>query len=472
MPIITLIPTSVLLGYFAYMAIDSLPGNQFWERILLLLIPHDPRYKFYAEQGGQIYDTGKIEGPDGAFEVSNVQIYGGFVIHIGSFRGKTGRLYIGEKVVCKVDYDRRTLIAPNHTCTHLLNFALREVLGTHVDQKGSIVLPDKLRYDFSHEKPVKPEELRKIESIVNEQIKAELDVFAKETKLADAKRINGLRAVFGEYILTLFGLYQSVAKWRIYLQILNMRNRNQSLLSYVGVRTHISNTMEAKAFALLSEEGIAKGIRRVTTVTLNYAFKAFELASSLEQEINEASKTEGSILEQKVTSLNSRLEGASIPSATKADLKAKNFALHSQVMKAKKEIAEAHKRKAIEAAIQTAEEALSKGKTFCISRVDVGSHTTAIREAVVEVMEEKGMAIMVLSRDEALNKAFVCAGVPENDGKYKRLNVTEWLKKVLEVINGKGGGGKRGLAQGQGSDALRIETAIHVAESFALKKLT
>ncbi|KAL8534787.1 hypothetical protein ACS0TY_010716 [Phlomoides rotata] len=153
---------------------------------------------FYAEQGGQIYDTGLIEGPDGEFEVVNVQTYGGFVLHIGSFIGKTGRLYIGDKVVCKVDYDRRTLIAPNHTCTHMLNFALREVLGNHVDQKGSIVLPEKLRYDFSHGKPVKPEELRKIESIVNEQIKSELDVFSKETRLADAKHINGLRAVFGE----------------------------------------------------------------------------------------------------------------------------------------------------------------------------------------------------------------------------------------------------------------------------------
>ncbi|KAL6513688.1 hypothetical protein OROHE_019548 [Orobanche hederae] len=426
---------------------------------------------FYAEQGGQIYDTGKIEGPDGAFEVSNVQIYGGFVIHIGSFRGKTGRLYIGEKVVCKVDYDRRTLIAPNHTCTHLLNFALREVLGTHVDQKGSIVLPEKLRYDFSHENPVKPEELRKIESIVNEQIKAEFDVFAKETKLADAKRINGLRAVFGEVYPDPVRVV-SVGR-KVEDLLANPEYEEwKSISAELCGGTHISNTREAKAFALLSEEGIAKGIRRVTAVTLNYAFKAFELASSLEQEINEASKTEGSILEQKVTSLNSRLEGASIPSATKADLKSKISALQSQVMKANKEIAEAHKRKAIEAAIQTAEEALSKGKAFCISHVDVGSHTTAIREAVVEVMEEKGMAVMVLSRDEALNKAFVCAGVPENDGKYKRLNVTEWLKKVLKLINGKGGGGKRGLAQGQGSDALRIETAIHVAESFALKRLT
>ncbi|XP_047965383.1 alanine--tRNA ligase-like [Salvia hispanica] len=425
---------------------------------------------FYAEQGGQIYDTGIIEGPDGAFKVSNVQIYGGFVIHIGFFRGKTGRLYIGDKVVCKVDYDRRTLIAPNHTCTHMLNFALREVLGNHVDQKGSIVLPEKLRYDFSHGKPVKPEELRRIESIVNEQIKAELDVFAKEAKLADAKRVNGLRAVFGEVYPDPVRIVSVGRK----VEDLLANPESEEWLSISAELcggTHISNTREAKAFALLQEEGIAKGIRRITAVTLDYAFKAFELAASLEQEINEASKTEGSILEQKVTALNSRVEGASVPSATKADLKAKISVLQSQVIKAKKKIAEEHMQKAIEAAIQTAEGASSKGKTFCISHVDVGSDTSAIREGVVKVMEQKGMAIMVFSRDETVNKAFVCAGVPEKDGKYKSLNVTEWLKKVLELISGKGGGGKGGIAQGRGSDASRIETAMDVAESFAAMKL-
>ncbi|KAH6771027.1 Alanyl-tRNA synthetase [Perilla frutescens var. hirtella] len=365
---------------------------------------------FYAEQGGI------IEGPDGVFEVSNVQIYGGFVLHIGSFSGKTGRLYIGDKAVCKVDYDRRTQIAPNHTCTHILNFALRE------------------------------------------------------TKLADAKRVNGLRAVFGEVYPDPVRVV-SVGR-KVDDLLANPESEEWlSISAELCGGTHISNTREAKAFALLSEEGIAKGIRRVTAVTLDYAFKALELASSLEQEINEASKAEGSILEQKVTSLNSRVEGASIPSATKADLKAKISVLQSQVIKAKKKIAEEHMRKAIEAAIQTAEGASSKGKAYCISLVDVGSDTTAIREAVVKVMEQKGMAIMVLSRDEAVNKAFVCAGVPDKDSKYKQLNVTEWLKKVLELISGKGGGGKGGLAQGQGSDASRIEAAIDVADSFAAMKL-
>ncbi|XP_028058707.1 alanine--tRNA ligase-like [Camellia sinensis] len=141
---------------------------------------------------GMIFDTGSLEGPFGSFQVCNVQIYGDFVVHIGSFTGETSKFSVGDKVICKVDYDRRKLIAPNHTCMHMLNFALREVLGNHVDQKGSIVLPEKLRFDFSHGKPVKPDKLRKIASIVNEQIKAELDVFSKEATLIDAKRINGL----------------------------------------------------------------------------------------------------------------------------------------------------------------------------------------------------------------------------------------------------------------------------------------
>ncbi|KAG8390518.1 hypothetical protein BUALT_Bualt01G0091700 [Buddleja alternifolia] len=426
---------------------------------------------FYAEQGGQIYDTGIIEGPDGVFEVTNVQIYGGFVLHIGSFSGKTGRLYIGDKVTCKVNYDRRALIAPNHTCTHMLNFALREVLGNHVDQKGSIVLPEKLRYDFSHGKPVKPEELRKIESIVNEQIEAELDVFSKNTRLADAKRINGLRAVFGEVYPD---PVRVVAIGRKVEDLLTNPENEEwlSISAELCGGTHISNTKEAKAFALLSEEGIAKGIRRITAVTKDCAFKAMELTSSLEQELNEASSTEGSILEQKVTSLNSRVEGASIPSAKKADLKAKISVLQSQVIKSKKKIAEEHMKNAIEVATQMAEGALSNGKAYCISLVNVGTDTAAIREAVVKVMEKKGMAVMVFSIDEKLNKAFVCAGVPQQDGKYKQLNVTEWLKEVLELISGKGGGGKGGLAQGQGSDVSRIEAAMDLAESFAAMKLT
>ncbi|XP_039070696.1 alanine--tRNA ligase-like [Hibiscus syriacus] len=119
-----------------------------------------------------------------------------------SLSGVTDKFSVGDKVTCKVDYDRQTLIAPNHTCTHMLNHALRKVLGNHVDQKGSIVLPEKLRFDFYHDPnrdgAINADHLRKIESIVNEQIKSEFDVYSKEVTLAEAKHINGLRAVFGE----------------------------------------------------------------------------------------------------------------------------------------------------------------------------------------------------------------------------------------------------------------------------------
>ncbi|KAK1401660.1 hypothetical protein POM88_001265 [Heracleum sosnowskyi] len=252
---------------------------------------------FYAEQGGQIYDTGVLEGLFGTFQVSNVQTFGGFIVHIGYFTDDSGRFSVGDKVNCKVDYIRRKLIAPNHTCTHMLNFALREVLGNHVDQKGSIVLPEKLRFDFSHGKPVKPEELKKIEYIVNEQIKAELDVYSKEAILADAKNVNGLRAVFREVYPDPVRIVAIGRKVEDLLA--NPENKEWSSISVeLCGGTHISNTREAESFALLSEEGIAKGIRRVTAVTTGSAFKALELASALELEVNEASKAEGDLLEQ------------------------------------------------------------------------------------------------------------------------------------------------------------------------------
>ncbi|OAY52220.1 alanine--tRNA ligase [Manihot esculenta] len=425
---------------------------------------------FYAEQGGQIFDTGSLEGTFGSFQVSNVQIFGGFILHIGSLTGG-GKFSVGDKVICKVDYERRKLIAPNHTCTHMLNFALREVLGDHVDQKGSIVLPEKLRFDFSHGKPVDPDLLRKIESIVNDQIKAELEVSAKEATLSEAKRINGLRAVFGEVYPD---PVRVVAIGRKVEDLLADPENNEwlSISAELCGGTHISNTREAKAFALLSEEGIAKGIRRITAVTTDSAFKAMELASSLEQEVDETSKTEGSLLEKKVASLKSRADSAPIPAAKKADIRSKISVLQGQVRKAQKKIAEENMQKAVKVATEMAEAAASEGKEFCISRVDVGLDAAAVREAVLKVLEKKGISIMVFSVDETTNKVAVCAGVPEKSDKCKKLEVSEWLTAALKPLNGRCGKGKGGLATGQGTDGVHVDKAMDLAATFAQMKLT
>ncbi|XP_064999514.1 alanine--tRNA ligase-like [Musa acuminata AAA Group] len=424
---------------------------------------------FYAEQGGQIYDTGSIDGSFGSFQVNTVQVYGGFVLHIGTLIGGAKAFSVGDKVICKVDYDRRTLIAPNHTCTHMLNFALREVLGDHVDQKGSIVLPEKLRFDFSHGKPIHPEELRKIESIVNQQIKDELNVYASEATLAAAKQIVGLRAVFGEIYPDPVRVVSIGHKVEDLLQ--DPDNKEWlSISTELCGGTHISNTREAKAFALLSEEGIAKGIRRVTAVTTECAFKALELASSLDAEITESSKSEGSLLEKKVATLKSKIDAAAIPAAIKADLRAKISQLEDRVRKAKKKIAEENIQKAVKAATEVAKAAASERKAFCIAQVDVGLDTAAVREAVLKVLELQGLAVMVFSTDETLNKAVVYAGVP-NSGSKTGLAVLEWLNEVMKPLKGKGGGGKNGIAQGQGSDASRLEEAMDVAAKFASLKL-
>ncbi|KAJ9678384.1 hypothetical protein PVL29_020533 [Vitis rotundifolia] len=351
---------------------------------------------------------------------------------------KYENIFCKQKRVWKISsYDRRKLIAPDHTCTHMLNFALREVLGKHVDQKGSTVLPEKLRFDFSHGKPIHPDHLRRIESIVNDQIEDELDVYRKEATLADAKRINGVRAVFGEFVVD--AKVQSIfyTSWFLGLplpvRVLTIGQKVEDLLAdpdneeWLSVSaelcggTHISNTREAKAFALLSEEGIAKGIRRITAVTTDRAFKAMELAFSLELEVDAASEAEGSLLEKKVASLRSRVDAAPISAPKKADLRTKISLLQDQVRKEQKKIAEENIQKAVKVATEMADGAASDGKAFCISLVDVGLDTTAVREAVLKVIEQKGISVTVFSTDETTNKAVVYAGVPENGEKFKQL---------------------------------------------------
>ncbi|XP_026405708.1 alanine--tRNA ligase-like [Papaver somniferum] len=425
---------------------------------------------FYAEQGGQIFDTGSIVCSSGSFQVCSVQVFGGFVIHIGSFTGETGKISVGDKVTCKVNYDRRALIAPNHTCTHMLNYALKEVLGPHVDQKGSIVLPEKLRFDFSHGKPIPPNDLRKIESIVNKQIDDEMDVYTTEATLADAKRINGLRAVFGEVYPD---PVRVVAIGRKVEDLLADPDNKEWLTistEFCG-GTHISNTRDAKAFALLSEEGIAKGIRRITAVTTGGAFEAIHLAKEIDLQISEAFKLEGSTLEKKVAALKNLLDAATIPAPMKADLKDRVSKLQDQIRKAQKKIAEENTQKAVKVATEMAETAIADGKAFCISPIDVGLDPAAAREAVLKVMEKKGLPIMVFSKDAVTNKAVVYAGVPVNGDTSKGLEVSEWLTAALGPIKGRCGKGKGGLAQGQGTDATHMKEAMDIATEFASMKL-
>ncbi|GAB4852760.1 hypothetical protein Ancab_016968 [Ancistrocladus abbreviatus] len=261
-------------------------------------------------------------------------------------------------------------------------------------------------------KPVQNEELRKIETIVNDQIKAELDAYAKEVTLFDAKCINGLRAVFGE-------IYPDPVK------VVSIGKKVDDLLADPD-----------------NAECIAKGVCRVTAIIADCAFEALELAHSLDQEVIDAAKIEGIMLEKKVASLRNHVDAAPIPVAKKNDIHAKISLLQEKVWKGQKKIAEENMQKAVKAACEKAEAAVSDVKGFCISCVGVGLDATTVREAVLKViqqkvphhfgfpsgvihfafnsniliamwMDEQGISAMIFSVDETTNKAFVYVGVPD-----------------------------------------------------------
>lgn len=426
---------------------------------------------FYAEQGGQIFDTGIISGTEDAFEftVKSVQVYAGFVLHIGNLT--KGQIKTGGPALAKVDFARRSLVAPNHTCTHLLNFGLRTVLGDHIDQKGSLVADDRLRFDFSHGKPIDPNDLGRIEAIVSDFIGRSLSVFSKEAPLAEAKQIKGLRAVFGEVYPDPVRIVSVGHAIEDLLKDPENPTWSSTSVEFCG-GTHLSNTSEAGAFAIIQEEGIAKGIRRIVAFTSKKAADAIKAAKELEDKIVAAGSLHGSALEKEVASLKGVVDAAIIPSSRKAELKQLLLSLQEKIRVAQKAAAGANLKAAIAAAVETTDKSATEGKHVSVLRIDVGLDANAIREAVTTVLaKHKELAVMMFSVDEEKNKVLVYAGVPEKISR-QGLQVLDWLRAALKPVDGKGGGGKGGLAQGQGGNAAGVSEAMDIARKFAEEKLS
>ena len=213
---------------------------------------------FYAEAGGQDADLGTVTFEGGELVVNDVQTYGGYILHSGII--SEGSVSVGSSVKCQVDYARRRDVAPNHSMTHVLNAALREVLGEGCDQRGSQCNDEKLRFDFSHKSAMTAAQLRDTEVYVREAIDKSLPVTAQVMPLADAKAIPGVRAMFGE-------VYPDPVRV--------VTVGDDCSVEFCG-GTHLSNTAEAEAFVLTEETAVAKGIRRITALTRDAAKKAME----------------------------------------------------------------------------------------------------------------------------------------------------------------------------------------------------
>lgn len=422
---------------------------------------------FYAEAGGQVYDTGTLKSGSAIIKVTNVQAYGQFIMHLGEVT--EGSLSVGDSIACSVDYVRRAPIASNHTMTHVLNFALREVLVKapakegkkttgDVEQKGSFVDEFKSRFDFSWNGSLSAKELAAVEKICQERIDNAVPVDSYVAPLAEAQKISSLRAVFGEKYPDPVRVV-AVTPTKIPEILANPQDAmwNAYSVEFCG-GTHLSNTKEADAFVLLNEEGIAKGIRRILFVTKDDAKKAIAAAEEFGGKLTAAEGIDDG-LEAKVKELTVELNALAISAAKKIEFRETITKLTKKVTQMKKNrlagMTDEIKAKAIEAG-----EATEGNKV--VFRFDFGVEgkvAKSVTQAFGKKIKDK--ALMLISADTEANRFLVITFAP----KGVDVDCKAWVAVAIEGTGGKGGG-KKDSAQFTVPDVSHIDTVMEKAKQF------
>ncbi|KAA0216713.1 MAG: alanine--tRNA ligase [Leptolyngbya sp. PLA3] len=452
---------------------DEHTGTRATQRVGIIL----DKTSFYAEMGGQVADHGRLvasrdgkfvgAGAGGEFRVDEVRTFGGYVLHIG--HAGRGDLRVGDEVRLHVEQQRRQQICANHTATHMVNFALREVLGEHVDQKGSLVAPDRLRFDFSHGHPVEAEQIARVQQIVREQIAHDLPVYADLGGLATARSITGVRAVFGE---TYPDPVRVVSIGAPVDQLLSRPNDGQWRQYSVELcgGTHLKTTGEAHAFALVSEEGIAKGVRRITALTGALAKAAEQAADGLQARLTDAGKLSGQALHDEVADISQQVDALTLPWPRKHELREALAGLSERVRQENKAADAARAKEAAEMARRIAESAATSMDEVVVATLELGSDRGALQAALTTICDRvPRSAVMLLSPDEEAGKVSVMASVPK--GLIGRgLKAGDWVREVTALMGGKGGG-KPEQAQGAGSDLSKLKQAGGEARKIAYRLL-
>ncbi|GGA41615.1 alanine--tRNA ligase [Paenibacillus physcomitrellae] len=372
---------------------------------------------FYAESGGQVSDQGWIRGESGTAVVSGL-FKAPHGQHVHEITVETGELRTGTTVNAEVDHSKRSDIVKNHTATHLLHKALKEVLGTHVNQAGSLVEPARLRFDFSHLGSISPEELADIERRVNEQIWNSLKVTI-ELKPIDEAKAMGAMALFGE-------------KYGDIVRVVQVGGYSLELCG----GCHVQNTSEIGLFKLVSESGIGSGVRRIEAVTGRYAYLYMD-------EQLDVLKNAAALLKSNVTEVPKRIE-----------------ALHQQVKELSRENESLQgKLSAIEAGELTSRVVEVGGTKLLAERVQASS-MDALRTLADELKVKVPDAVLVLGAAAEDKVNFVVA-VPPQDVK-RGLHAGKLVKEIA-VLCGGGGGGRPDMAQAGGKDASKLDEALKLA---------
>ncbi|XP_071440880.1 alanine--tRNA ligase, cytoplasmic [Hetaerina americana] len=438
---------------------------------------------FYAEQGGQIFDEGFLvkEGDEAVeFCVRGVQIRGGFVVHGGTISTE-GSLSVGDRVMAHVDGARRRLIMSNHTATHLLNCALRSVLGTVADQKGSLVAPDRLRFDFSNGGAMTPDQVNAVEKHCVKDISSDDEVYFGEAPLYKAKEVQGLRAVFGEtYPDPVRVVSVGVSVEKLIADPSNPVAKDSSVEFCGG--THVHRTGHIGDFAIVSEEAIAKGIRRIVALTGPEASKALRKSSQLElavkelearsEEFAQGGRGEGSgrgnIL-RSIVDLNEDVSRAPIPYWNKHQLRTTLGDLKRKLDEQERSTMAAMASKVAAKAKEMAE--AQKGAPFLVAELPAKSSGKALDGALKQVKTvSPETAALFFSVDHDAGKIMCLSAVPKSAVK-NGLKATEWVGSVTGLLGGRGGG-KPESAQASGPNVNALAEAMETALSFAKTHLT
>uniref|UniRef100_A0A6U3Z9M9 Alanine--tRNA ligase n=1 Tax=Ditylum brightwellii TaxID=49249 RepID=A0A6U3Z9M9_9STRA len=424
---------------------------------------------FYAEAGGQVADSGTLTTSSGAtIRVDNVQMYGMFALHLGEVT--SGTLSLGDEVTCQVDYQRRKPIASNHTMTHVLNYALQDVLVTKapkgkgattgVDQKGSLVDESKLRFDFSWNAPLTASQLADIEGAVNARIEKALPVDTFVAGLDNAKEISSLRAVFGETYPDPVRVV-SVSDHPL-SEILQNPQDGQWMdysIEFCG-GTHLSNTSEAKKFVLLSEEGIAKGVRRVTGITMDDAVASSKLCEEVESKVTAAGKLEGSALEDEIKKLVVEVNDSNISAAAKMKMRDTLGVYGKSVVAWKKARAASQTTEVVGKAIAAASE--TEGNKIVL-RFDFGVDGKVAKAVTTGFGKKvKDKALLLVSADEDAHRFMVVAFAPKG---MKDVDCKAWVAAATEGTGGKGGG-KKDSAQSTVTGLEKLDSVLEKAKTF------
>ncbi|ECI0413275.1 alanine--tRNA ligase [Salmonella enterica subsp. salamae] len=378
---------------------------------------------FYAESGGQVGDKGELKGAGFTFAVDDTQKYGQAIGHLGKL--SAGALKVGDAVQADVDEARRARIRLNHSATHLMHAALRQVLGAHVAQKGSLVSDKVLRFDFSHNEAMKPSEIREVEDLVNAQIRRNLPI---ETHIMDleAAKAKGAMALFGE-------------KYDERVRVLSMGDFSTELCG----GTHATRTGDIGLFRIISESGTAAGVRRIEAVTGEGAMATVHAQSDRLNDIAHLLKGDSQNLGDKVRAVLERMRQ-----------------LEKELQQLKDQAA------AQESANLSSKAVDLNGVKLLVSEL-AGIETKMLRTMVDDLKNQLGSTVIVLAT-VVEGKVSLIAGVSKDV--TDRVKAGELIGMVAQQVGGKGGG-RPDMAQAGGTDAAALPAALASVQGWVSAKL-